>query len=181
MQSLVDCVLLDPEDMCDLGAGKAIPGGQADQLSICCAHPIERHQDQVDVATGRRTSVRIVYSDAGEGVETCRQPGSTATTSVVVGHHPIGNAIEPGSRRVTGRQLVETTPGHGEHVGRRILGVGSAQSSGAVPVDSVVVSLEERVEAKPEIGLIIDSIASGHICLSAMLCVRWHRDPYTAA
>jgi hypothetical protein len=71
----------------------------------------------------------------------------------VIPHHPIGDGQQPRSDWLTGRYLLEPTPGDSKDLGSSVLAVGGAETPKAVPVYGEIVIRKERVEVVSQVDM----------------------------
>ena len=103
--------------------------------------------------------------------QTCPSP----PPPVVVPYYPIRHRQQPRPGGRARRNSVESTPGHSEYLGGGVFTIDRPEAPKAVPINSEVVILEERVEFVLQIVLSFRCTRTGHF---AMLCVRSGPLPY---
>jgi hypothetical protein len=94
VKALVDCVLFDAEDMGDLPSIQAIPGGEAEQLLVGGAEPVEGPVEELDLEVEGVLGKGAVTPG---GFEPGGQVGLASPTPVTIADHTIGDAEKPGS------------------------------------------------------------------------------------
>jgi hypothetical protein len=178
VEPLVDSVLRDTEHEGDLASVEPVPGRETKKLAIDGAELIQGPKEEIDLLVSGLVGIRPTGDGpAGNGSQSGGEADLAASTPVAVADQPIGDTEEPGTVGAV-RDVVESPPGDGEHIGRRIFGFGDTEASRAVAVDGVVVGLEQGVETMSGIGVLFGDGFGFHCGLPGMLCVRLNTSAY---
>jgi hypothetical protein len=117
---LVDRVLLNTDHGGDLGIGKAIPGGESQQLAIGISEGVECLMKETNLEIGRLRS----YVEGSFASESIRQANTAPPPSVLISHHPICDPEQPGPCGLAYRNLLEPAPSDREYLGSGVLAIG---------------------------------------------------------
>ncbi len=156
MQSLVDCVLFDAQDLGDLISGEAIPRRETKQLLVGRAQFSECSIEGLELRLWRNRLVARPRQASSESSAATARPVLVADDAICDGKKPASSVVQ--------RSLLEASPYDDEDLGGGILRIGRTQTSQAIAKNRVVIGSKERVELHHRLP--VNDIASCQICLS---------------
>lgn len=141
-------VLVYPECLGNLPMGKAIPGTQAQQLTVSFSKRIEGTAERILFLPANDRHVGPVPGFRGQAAQASRKSPPPGLSSVLVAHYSTRHRQQPGLGHIGVGDLIEAAPSNREHLGGRVLGVGSVDSANAISINIGVMPLEEVIEAQ---------------------------------